>query len=453
MTTAPRDNTPPITPQYSPDTAGFEPPHNDEAEQALLGAMMMGASIDDVVDLVHGEDFYHPRHEAIFESILSVATSGQTPEPLLVADEMNRAGTMRLLPQGPVYLHDLLAAATLAANASHYAEIVRDLAARRRIGTAGIKLVQLGHQSHGDVEQVADEAQQAVFAATQLRRRAAVPSAGSMLEEVYGWLESSPSPGLQTGFVEMDKLLGGMRPGQMIILAARPSMGKSMMALDIARHVAHRQSTPALFVSLEMGRRELMLRLLAAESSVSLKALKSQTVSDQDWQRIQRASPKIQESRLLFEDRALQSPMELRSLVRQLVKQQGLGFLVIDYLQLMSSGRRVESRQVEVAEFSRQIKLLAKELEIPILALSQLNRQTETRATRKPELSDLRESGSLEQDADVVIMLHRPEFYDPNDAPGEAIAHVIKNRDGETGVVRLAFQGHFSRFANLSSMP
>nr|WP_231980850.1 DnaB-like helicase C-terminal domain-containing protein [Tessaracoccus coleopterorum] len=241
-----------------------------------------------------------------------------------------------------------------------------------------------------------------------------------------------------------------MQPGNMVIIAARPGVGKSTFAMDIARHAALHNRVPTLFVSLEMSQRELMLRLLAAESSVPLQALKDRKLDPRQWDTISKRSAAIQDAPLWLEDQPGVTPLELRSKARQL-KRQGLGLIVLDYLQLLTSGRRVESRQVEVSEFSRQIKLLAKELALPVVALSQLNRQAEARADRKPALSDLRESGSLEQDADIVMLLHRDDMTDAQSRRlGEADVVIPKNRNGQTGTAALAFQGQYSRFASLA---
>lgn len=453
---APRNTSTPYTPPISPDApAGREshlrtPPHDKDAEQAVLGGMMMATSVvDDVSEILMGEDFYEPRHEMIFSAIISLVHGGRPADPIALADALEKRGSLTTIGGAP-YLHEILAASPIATNATHYAEIVRDHSLRRKIISAGMKATQLGFDAHGEAADVADEAQQAIYAATENSRRETTPLAGDLLAETFDWLESDQEPGLKTGFHDVDRLIGGMQPGNMIIVAARPGVGKSTFAMDIARHNAIRNNVPTLFVSLEMSRQELMQRLLAAESTVPLKAFKNRQLNDRQWDSITKHSAAIQDAPLWLEDRPGVTPLELRSKARQL-KRQGLGLIVLDYLQLLSSGRRVESRQVEVSEFSRQIKLLAKELGIPVLALSQLNRSAETRADRMPALSDLRESGSLEQDADIVMLLHREELNDPQTSRlGEADVFIPKDRNGETGNATLAFQGQFSRFANFA---
>ena len=426
------------------------PPHDKSAEQAVLGGMMMGSGVvDDITEILTGSDFYEPRHEMVFNAIISLAANGRPAEPIALADALDKRGALNTIG-GAAYLHEILAASPIAANATHYAEIVRDHALRRKIISAGMKATQLGFDAHGEAADIADEAQQAIYAATENSRRETTPLAGALLAETFDWLESAAEPGLSTGFTDVDRLVGGLQPGNVVIVAARPGMGKSTFAMDIARHNAIHKRVPTLFVSLEMSRLELMQRLLAAESSVPLQAIKSKAVNERQWESLMQHSEAIQDAPLWLEDRPNVTPMELRSKSRQL-KRQGLGLIVIDYLQLFSSGRLVESRQVEVSEFSRQIKLLAKELGVPVVALSQLNRSAETRVDRKPALADLRESGSLEQDADIVMLLHREEVNDPQTQRlGEADVLLPKNRHGQTGVATLAFQGQYSRFANLA---
>ena len=255
---------------------------------------------------------------------------------------------------------------------------------------------------------------------------------------------------MPTGFAELDELTNGLHAGQMIIIAARPAMGKSTLALDIARSAAIKNKLTTAFFSLEMSQMEIVMRLLSAEASVQLKRIRNGGMTNEDWDRLQRKLGAIEDAPLFIDDSPNLTMMEIRAKARRLKQRHDLKLVIIDYMQLMSSGRRVESRQLEVSEFSRQIKLLAKELEIPVIALSQLNRGPEMRQDRKPMLSDLRESGSLEQDADIVLLLHREDAYD-RDSPrvGEADMIVAKNRNGPTSTIVTSFQGHLSRFVDM----
>ena len=445
---------PPHAPNMSAsdiETLSRTPPHDTAAEQAVLGAMMMAASVaDDVTELITGPDFYDPKHERIYDTIVFLLGSSRVADVITVNDELTKRGELSLVG-GPVYLHDLLSSVSVAANAPYYAGIVRDHALRRRVIGAGIKATQLGYDGHGEVEDIADEAQQVIYAATDDPRRQATPVVGSLLAETYDWLESpDTASGVMTGFEGIDRLTGGLQPGQMVIVAARPGVGKSTFAMDIARHAAIVDRVPTLFVSLEMSKHEMMLRILASQGGVSLNALRDRKLNDDQWQHVHKASQKLSDAPLWLEDSPGITPLGLRSKARQM-RRQGLGLILLDYIQLMSSGKKVESRQVEVSEFSRQIKLLGKELGVPVVALSQLNRSAEQRADRIPQLSDLRESGSLEQDADLVALLHRPELSDPQTTRmGEADVFIPKHRNGETGTVVLGWQGHFSRFVNLA---
>jgi replicative DNA helicase len=254
--------------------------------------------------------------------------------------------------------------------------------------------------------------------------------------------------GVPTGFTDLDSLTNGLHPGQMIVLAARPAIGKSTLGLDIVRSASIRHNLASVIFSLEMSKTDLAMRLLSAEGEIKLSQMRSGTMTDRDWQKIVRRMGEITDAPLFFDDSPNMTIMEIRAKARRLKQRHDLKLIVVDYLQLMTSGKKVESRQQEVSEFSRQMKLLAKELEVPVVALSQLNRGAEQRTDKRPMLSDLRESGSLEQDADVVILVHRPDAYDSEDRPGEADLMVVKHRNGETGYFTLTFQGQFTRFQN-----
>ena len=276
-----------------------------------------------------------------------------------------------------------------------------------------------------------------------------------LIEPTWNELEAIASrggrlAGVPTGFAELDELTNGLHPGQMIIVAARPAIGKSTLALDFARSAAIRNNLTTAVFSLEMSASEIMTRLLSAEAGLKLHSLRTGKLTDDDWERLSKVTSRIENAPLYIDDSPNLTMMEIRAKARRMKQRYDLKLVIIDYLQLMSSGRKVESRQVEVSEFSRQIKLLAKELGIPVIAISQLNRASEQRTDKRPLLSDLRESGSLEQDADMVILLHREDAYNKDDRPGEADLIVAKHRNGETRTVTTAFQGHYSRFVDLA---
>lgn len=432
------------------------PPQDMAAEQSVLGAMLMSKdAISEVVEVLRGADFYRPNHEIIFDAIVNLYGRGEPADPITVAGELGKQGQLGKVG-GPVYLHDLLASVSIAANAIYYAELVRDKAVLRRLVNASIRIAQLGYQGQGDVDKIVDEAQQTLFEVTEKKAAEDYKSLSELIEPTFDEMEAIASSGdalsgVPTGFVELDRITNGLHPGQMIIVAARPGVGKSTFALDVCRSAAIHHNMTTAFFSLEMSRTEIVMKILSAEASVPLNRIRGGKMDENDWQRVTDKSVVLSEKDFFIDDSPNLTMMEIRAKARRLKQRHDLQLIAIDYIQLMTSGKKVESRQLEVSEFSRQIKLLAKELEIPVIALSQLSRNTEQRKDGIPQLSDLRESGSLEQDADIVLMLHRPEMYSQNptdDERGLAAFHIPKHRNGETGKVDALFQGHYSRFTN-----
>lgn len=435
------------------------PPQDLAAEQSVLGAMMMSKdAISDVVEILKGNDFYRPNHETIFDAILQLYAKGEPADPLTVAAQLGREGQLETIG-GVVYLHDLLATVSVAANAAYYAEIVREKGILRRLVNASIRIAQLGYEGHGEVDRIVDEAQQTLLEVTENRASEGFKVIGELMESTFDEIEAINSDGdglsgVPTGFHDLDRMTNGLHPGQMVIVAARPGVGKSTFALDVCRAAAVAHDMTTVFFSLEMSRTEIVMKVLSAESQVPLGRLRgssSNKMEESDWQRIADKSVILSKKPFFIDDSPNLTMMEIRAKARRLKQRFNLKLVCIDYIQLMTSGKKVESRQLEVSEFSRSIKLLAKELEVPVIALSQLSRNPEMRKDGIPQLSDLRESGSLEQDADLVIMLHRPEMYaqNPSDEErGMAAFHILKHRNGETGRIDALFQGHYSRFAN-----
>ncbi len=430
------------------------PPQDMAAEQSVLGAMMMSKdAIANVVEVLRPPDFYRPAHESIFSAITDLYGKGEPADPITVAAELVRRGEIGRVG-GHVYVHELLSSVSIAANAGYYAEIVREKAVLRRLVEASIKIAQLGYEASGDVADIVDLAQQTIYEVSEGKTSEDYKPLADLIEPTWNELEAIASrggrlAGVPTGFAELDELTNGLHSGQMIIIAARPAVGKSTLALDFARSAAikHKQTT-AIF-SLEMSASEIMTRLLSAEGTMKLHHLRTGKVSEDDWDRLAKVSGRIQSAPMFIDDSPNLTMMEIRAKARRLKQRHDLKLVIIDYLQLMTSGKKVESRQLEVSEFSRQIKLLAKELEIPVIAISQLNRGSEQRGDKKPLLSDLRESGSLEQDADMVILVHREEIYNRDERPGEADLIVAKHRNGQTKDLTVAFQGHYSRFVDM----
>ncbi|TQO20020.1 primary replicative DNA helicase [Rhodoglobus vestalii] len=431
------------------------PPHDLLAEQSAIGGMLLSKdAVADVIEAVRGGDFYVPKHETIFNAVLTLYSHGEPTDVIAVTDELTKTGELSRAG-GVEYLHTLTGLVPTAANAGFYANIVGEKAVLRRLVEAGTRIVQMGYASEGEVVDLVNSAQAEIYSVTggvetedYVPLTTAVESAIDEIEAARG--RDGQMIGVPTGFAELDELTNGLHPGQLIILAARPAIGKSTLGLDFARAASIKHDLPSIVFSLEMGRSEIAMRLLSAEASVPLQHMRKGSVHANDWTTIAQTRGRINDAPLYIDDSPNMTLVEIRAKCRRLKQKVGLRMVIIDYLQLMTSGKRVESRQQEVSEFSRALKLLAKELEVPVIAISQLNRGPEQRADKKPALSDLRESGSLEQDADMVILLHRESAYEA-DSPraGEADLIIAKHRNGPTRTVTVGFHGHFSRFVDL----
>jgi len=448
----------------APVTAGPEyerqPPQDILAEQCVLGGMMLSKdAIADVVEALRPGDFYRPAHQTIYDTVLELYGRGVPVDPVTVADELTRRGELGRLGGAP-YLHTLVSSVPTAANAGYYARIVSERAVLRRLIEAGTRIVQLGYGAAsgagGEVDDVVDRAQAAVYDVTERRTSEDYARLEDILQETLNEIEAIGSRGgalvgVPTGFRDLDDLTNGLHPGQMVIVAARPAVGKSTLGLDFARSASIKHGMTSVVFSLEMSRSEITMRLLSAEARVPLQNMRSGTMRDEDWTRLARRMGEVAEAPLFIDDSPNLTMMEIRAKARRLKQRHDLRLVVVDYMQLMSSARRVESRQQEVAEMSRSLKLLAKELGVPVVAISQLNRNPEQRQDKRPQLSDLRESGAIEMDADIVILLHREELYEPESPrAGEGDLIVAKHRNGPTGKITVAFQGHYSRFVDLA---
>ena len=445
-----------MTATVAPPVDQRQPPQDLAAEQSVLGGMMLSKdAIADVVEALHPGDFYRPAHQAVFDCILDLYSRGEPADPITVSAELERRGELGRVGGAP-YLHTLIATVPTAANAGYYAEIVAEKAVLRRLVEAGTRIVQMGYSGgDGDIAQVVDRAQAQIYDVTERHTSEDYAILEDLLQPTMDELDAIASRGagphgVPTGFADLDDQLHGLHPGQMIILAARPGVGKSTLGLDIARSCSVKHGMTSVIFSLEMSRTEIVMRLLSAEAKIRLQDMRGGRMNDDDWVRLARRMSDIGEAPLYIDDSPNMTMMEIRAKARRLKQRNDLRLIVVDYMQLMSSGKRVENRQQEVSEFSRNLKLLAKELEVPVVAISQLNRGPEQRQDKRPMLSDLRESGSLEQDADVVILLNRPDAWERDDPrAGEADFIIAKHRAGPTTTVTVAHQLHYSKFVDL----
>jgi replicative DNA helicase len=432
------------------------PPHDVAAEQCVLGGMLLSKdAISDVIEVIRPTDHYRPAHQLVHEAILDLYARGDPADPITVANELTRRGELARIGGAP-YLHTLIASVPTAANAGYYARIVRERAILRRLVEAGTRIVQFGYAADSDADDMVDRAQAEVYAVTDRRIAEDYHPLSEIMPQALEEIEAIGAHGggingVPTGFADLDALTNGLHPGQMVVVAARPAVGKSALALDFARSATIKHGLATVVFSLEMGRNEITMRLLSAEARVPMHIMRTGQMGDDDWGRLAKRMSEVADAPLFIDDSPNMSLMEIRAKCRRLKQRHDLKLVIIDYLQLMSSPKRTESRQQEVSEMSRSLKLLAKELEVPVVALSQLNRGPEQRQDKKPMLSDLRESGSIEQDADVVILLHREDAYE-RESPraGEADLIVAKHRNGPTATVTVAFQGHYSRFVDMA---
>jgi replicative DNA helicase len=437
---------------------GRQPPQDLAAEQSVLGGMLLSKdAIADVLEKLRPGDFYRPAHQNVYDAVLDLYGRGEPADAVTVAAELDRRGLLRRVGGAP-YLHTLISMVPTAANAGYYADIVSEKALLRRLVEAGTRVVQYGYAGAegADVAEVVDRAQAEIYDVTDRRLSEDFVPLEDLLQPTMDEIDAIASNGglargVPTGFTELDEVTNGLHPGQMVILAARPGVGKSTLGLDFMRSCSIKHRMASVIFSLEMSKSEIVMRLLSAEAKIKLADMRSGRMSDDDWTRLARRMSEISEAPLYIDDSPNLTMMEIRAKARRLRQRADLRLIVVDYLQLMTSGKKFESRQVEVSEFSRNLKLLAKELEVPVIAISQLNRGPEQRTDKKPMLADLRESGSLEQDSDVVILLHRPDAFERDDPRGgEADLILAKHRNGPTKTVTVAHQLHLSRFANMA---
>ncbi len=428
------------------------PPHNLDAEESVLGALLLSRdAVNSVAELgLAAGDFYKPAHQHVYDAIRVLMASGQPIDAVTVADELRRAGLLDELG-GSSALLELQSRTPAISNAVRYAKIVQDTALLRRLIAVSSEIAELAYAESDDVTRTLDTAETKMFEVAERRVTDSTRPISTILTDVMENLETlyergSAITGTPTGFPDLDELLNGLQPSTLNIIGARPSMGKTALALCIATNVAKTSRLPVLFFSLEMGHLELAQRILSLEAKIDSKKVRTGRLEQADWTKISNAIGRL-EVELLIDENPNVTVMEIRAKARRVKARHGaLGLIVVDYLQLMS-GTGAENRQLEISEISRGLKILARELEVPIIALSQLSRNLESRTDKRPMLADLRESGSIEQDADVVMFIYRDEVYNP-ESPEKAIAEVIvgKHRSGPTGMVKLVFLKEYTKF-------
>ncbi|MGB9803211.1 replicative DNA helicase [Desulfofundulus sp.] len=433
-----------------------KPPQNIDAEQSVLGALFLDReAIPRVARLLKPEDFYLEAHRKIYEAILALEEAGEPVDLLTVTNYLQEKKLLELIG-GVTYVASLVNVVPTAANVEYYARIVEEKAILRQLIEVAERIAGLGYEGSDDVERLMDEAERMILELAARRSTGLFLSVKEILQQIFEYIEEryrnkGTVSGIASGFTDLDRLLCGFQPGDLIIIAGRPAMGKTSLGLTIAHQVALQHQVPVAVFSLEMSRAQLVQRMLCAEAMVDQQKVRTGYLSEEDWARLTRAAARLARAPLYIDDTAILSPRQLRAKARRLQAEKGLGLILVDYLQLMQGSRRAENRQQEIAEISRSLKGVAKDLNVPVLALAQLSRSVEQRQDKRPIMSDLRESGSLEQDADVVMFIYRDEYYRP-DTEKRGIAEIIvaKQRNGPTGLVELAFLKEFTRFMNLA---
>jgi len=430
------------------------PPQNLQAEQSVLGSMLIDkTAIVKAIEILHPDSFYRDAHRAIYQAILELFDRGEPVDLVTVTEALRKNNKLDAIG-GSVYVADLINSVPTAANVEYYAKIVEEKATLRRMIDAGTQMVKEAFEEPENVDQVLDRAEKTIFDIALKRVREGFHRIDDVLKRVldridrlYGKKESLT--GIPTGFADLDNLTAGLQNADLIIIAARPSVGKTALALNMAINMATKFKIPAAFFSLEMSKDQLVQRMLCSEAEVDAMRLKTASLPDTGWKKLTRAISRLSEAPLYIDDSAAISAMEIRAKCRRLKIEKGLGAVFIDYMQLMSGRSRVENRVQEISEIARSLKTLARELDIPVIALSQLSRAVEQRTDRIPRLSDLRESGEIEQTADLVMFIHREDYYNPQSERGN-IAEIIiaKQRNGPIGTVELVFRKDVTKFCS-----
>ena len=433
------------------------PPNNIEAEASVLGGLMLEQEAwDEISDLVRSEDFYKPSHRKIFKCIETLNRKNLPADLVTVSNQLIESGELEQVG-GPSYLAELLEQTISAANIKTHAQIIADKSMARKIISVGQGIVDQGYsQDYEDIQQFVDTAEANVYNVTQKTASNGLVGASELvktslekLEELYA--KQDDVTGVPSGFIELDEMTSGFQPGELIIIAARPSMGKTAFSLNVTLNACLREKKKIAYFSVEMAKEQMMMRMLSIASKIPMGELRNGTLNDKAWPKLISTAATMSEAPVFIDDTSGISPYEIRSKLRRLASKVGVDMIIVDYLQLMSLKQKVESREREVSEISKTLKAVAKEFQIPVIALAQLNRGVEGRTDRRPMLSDLRESGSIEQDADIIMMLFREDYYDRDNPDIKGVAEVIigKQRNGPTGTVKLRWMPEYGLFDNL----
>jgi replicative DNA helicase len=430
-------------------------PHNAEAERTVLGAVLVdNAAFNSAAEVLSRDDFYREAHRRVFEAMAALAERSQSIDLVTLKEELTRTSALEAVG-GAAYLASLVDGLPRIVNVEQWSRIIKEKAVLRNLIHASNRIVQSCFEGEDDAATLLDRAEKAIFDIAERRIRQGFIALKEIVKESYRTIDQLSQSkdlvtGLPTGFVDLDDKTSGLQKGDLIIVAARPAMGKTSLCLNIAKNASQRTGETIGVFSLEMSKEQLVLRMLCADARVDAHRLRTGSLGEKDWARLAKAYADLSSSKIFIDDSATLTPLEMRAKCRRLKAEHGLGLVVVDYLQLVSAGGRVENRQQEIASISRSLKGLAKELECPVMALSQLSRAPEARQDRRPQLSDLRESGAIEQDADIVMFIYREEEHKPTEE-NRGVAEIIigKQRNGPTGSVRLAFIKEFTRFENL----
>lgn len=429
------------------------PPHNLEAEQAVLGGILINNdALTNIVEILTPEDFYREANTALYESMLNLFNQGEPIDLITLSEALNRKGLLGKVG-GTEYLASLVDAVSTSAGSTYHARIIRDLSIRRRLIGECSNITESCFQSKEETKDLLDQAEQSIFDIAEKRVGEGFESLKDIMTISFKRLESVSEhegyiTGIPTGFTDFDRLTTGLQPADLIIIAGRPSMGKTAFALNIGYNAAAKTNKPVAIFSLEMSKMQLGIRLLGFDSGVNATKLRTGFLGEKDWDRLLDSANRLSDMPLFIDDTSAISVLEMKAKCRRLKKKSDLGIVIVDYLQLLQGRSSAESRQIEISEISRSLKSMAKDLNVPVLALSQLNRKVEDRPNKRPQLSDLRESGAIEQDADVIAFIYRDEVYNPNTVENRNMAEInlAKQRNGPTGYFRLTFQKELTRF-------